>query len=314
MCFVGLFLFLKEEIMNVEYKVHVSEIGWMGRTFKNNEVAGTTGEHKGIEAFSVNLVDVPEGVNLGVAYTAHIQDLGWCSQDYTNGEICGTTGQCKHIEAVRMYLFGNDADKYHIYYRCHLAEKGWLNWSSEGNNNGSEGCGLQIEAIQIYVTDDASYRPTNYVDTTQPFVKEEPKPQNKPPSILDVARSYLGYVSGTSEDSIFGRRLVGANAGDYCCYFVVCCAQDAGLEIMNTGYCPYIYDWSKETGRFTGSPQPGDLVLFDFNSNGIPDHIGIVEEVISSDHVRTIEANTGDPIGVYRKDRDFGILGYIRLK
>lgn len=59
-------------------------------------------------------------------------------------------------------------------------------------------------------------------------------------------------------------------------------------------------------------------MLFDFNSNGTPDHIGIVEKVQGST-LYTIEGNTsgsgessnGD--GVYRKSRSLtsgGIFGY----
>jgi hypothetical protein len=56
-------------------------------------------------------------------------------------------------------------------------------------------------------------------------------------------------------------------------------------------------------GEFHWSdPKPGDLVAFDFNSSGEPEHIGIVEKVLSSSEIQTIEGNTSDH--VYRRIRN----------
>lgn len=92
--------------------------------------------------------------------------------------------------------------------------------------------------------------------------------------------------------------------------------------IPKSSYVPDRLTYYKKKNAFfkrgAYTPRQGDLVLFDFNSNGTPDHIGIVEKVQGST-LYTIEGNTsgsgessnGD--GVYRKSRSLtsgGILGY----
>ena len=64
--------------------------------------------------------------------------------------------------------------------------------------------------------------------------------------------------------------------------------------------------------------KPGYLILFQFDSDTLPDHIGIVKS-IDSDSVQTIEFNTGDVDNinggaVARKDRPFKVIqGFIKL-
>jgi len=64
--------------------------------------------------------------------------------------------------------------------------------------------------------------------------------------------------------------------------------------------------------------KPGYLVLFQFDSDTLPDHIGIVKS-IDSDSVQTIEFNTGDYDNtnggaVARKDRPFKVIqGFVKL-
>lgn len=55
---------------------------------------------------------------------------------------------------------------------------------------------------------------------------------------------------------------------------------------------PATYNWFKQSGQLVSKPEPGDIVFFDFNRNGTPDHIGIVCEVNPNGSVVTIEGNT----------------------
>ena len=70
----------------------------------------------------------------------------------------------------------------------------------------------------------------------------------------------------------------------------------------------------EDEGRWYASgdrlPDPGDLIFFDWNANGEPDHVGLVAE-LDGEKVKTIEGNSGDackeksyPVGYYE------ILGY----
>ena len=55
---------------------------------------------------------------------------------------------------------------------------------------------------------------------------------------------------------------------------------------------PATWERCKQEGLVVDSPQKGDLVFFDFNKNGTPDHIGIVTKAKSGGGVDTIEGNT----------------------
>ena len=297
----------------ITYRAHCidNKIGWQ-KTVSDGQIAGTVGMNKPIDAIRIEDVGVQ---GLGIHGFAHVQDCGWSEGNILNEDI-GSTGLGKHIEAIKIGLIGEEAGNYDIWYRCHCANYGWLEWSKNGELNGTVGGNVQVEAVQIQLhSKNEGFSPM--VDTDVPYM--DLTPQNPPvqnaPNILDVARSHLGYLSYSEDDSFFGRRLVGEMAGNWCCYFSVCCAIDAGLNVPITGYCPTMMDWAQETGRWTGSPQPGDFVLYDWDGNGVPNHIGIVEEVHSSDCVTAIEGNVdkGNGVGVYRVYRDFGILGYVRL-
>ena len=134
---------VKELQSGVSYEAHVSDIGW--QTFvQNGEIAGTTGQNKGIEALKMQLNDVDGGIE----YRAHVRDIGW--QDYvSNGQQAGTTGQAKPIEAVSIRLIGEVSEQYDIYYRVHSSDFGWLDWAKNGEDAGTQGYAKKVEAIEI---------------------------------------------------------------------------------------------------------------------------------------------------------------------
>ena len=76
--------------------------------------------------------------------------------------------------------------------------------------------------------------------------------------------------------------------------------------------------WMPNSAYNRSLVKPGYLVLFQFDSDPQPDHIGIVRS-IDSDSVQTIEFNTGDQDNVNggavaRKDRPFKVVqGFIKL-
>ena len=74
-----------------------------------------------------------------------------------------------------------------------------------------------------------------------------------------------------------------------------CGYLDAGVLPKTAGVRPYV-DWFKERGHWQGrdfEPTPGDIVFFDWESDGLADHVGIVEKV-ENGLVYTVEGNTGD--------------------
>ncbi|MDQ2781790.1 MAG: CHAP domain-containing protein [Actinomycetota bacterium] len=77
-------------------------------------------------------------------------------------------------------------------------------------------------------------------------------------------------------------------------------------------YVPSVVNAFRAAGRFDRNPRVGDLVCFDWEGDGISDHVGMVEDVPGDGTVVTLEGNTGDDL--LRKRRTFGvILGFAHL-
>ena len=130
---------------NLHFQVQGQDYGWQN-TRKNDEIGGTTGQGKRLEAIKINI----ENNNLAgdVIYQAHLAGTGW-QREVKNGELAGTVGQSRQMEAIKVNLTGELANYYNIYYRVHIQGLGWLDWASNGNVAGSTGLGLRIEAIQF---------------------------------------------------------------------------------------------------------------------------------------------------------------------
>jgi len=68
------------------------------------------------------------------------------------------------------------------------------------------------------------------------------------------------------------------------------------MLILKTASCPALGNWAKEQDvwySYKTTPQPGDLVLFDFSGkHSSRDHVGIVKSVSGSTFI-SIEGNTG---------------------
>jgi peptidoglycan hydrolase-like protein with peptidoglycan-binding domain len=93
--------------------------------------------------------------------------------------------------------------------------------------------------------------------------------------------------------------------GPWCFMFQCYCFHHFGALDLIHGKHAYVPDFKhifEPHGEFhTGDPRPGDLVTFDFGRTGRPEHIGVVERVVSSAYIQTIEGNTSDH--VYRRRR-----------
>lgn len=156
--------------------------------------------------------------------------------------------------------------------------------------------------------------------------------------LVSAAVKYLGTIEDppdsnliTFNDWYFGKT---GMAVPWCSVFVTKVIYDAGMMgttwgSLNTarksvaeGVRNY-YTLAKRQGRWiTSGYKRGDIVLFDWQSNGGYDHMGIIESVSAGGKaITTIEGNTSDPagiqigdVGVYRKTRtvDGQVLGAYR--
>lgn len=133
--------------------------------------------------------------------------------------------------------------------------------------------------------------------------------------IVETALSQLGYTEGSNNDTKYGD-WYGMNNQPWCMMFVSWCAAqaDVGEDIIpRQSYCPTAVEWFKNKGQFKAAgavPQPGDIIFFDENRNGVADHTGLVVE--SGDgYLVAVEGNRQDNVAKYRYAIDYvGILGY----
>lgn len=136
--------------------------------------------------------------------------------------------------------------------------------------------------------------------------------------IVSVALSQVGNVDDEPYWSWYGF----SERVDWCACFVSWCANECGY--IDAGVIPKFAGctsggmaWFKEHGQWQERdyvPNPGDIIFFDWASNGLngdADHVGIVEKV-ENGRIYTIEGNSDDfvrqsshPVG-YLEIRGFG--------
>ena len=140
---------------SISLQAHVQNVGWMAPV-GNGAIAGTTGRGLRLEALrpSLNGARVPGGVEVN----AHVQNIGW--QGW-NGTVAGTVGHGLRVEAICMRLTGEAAATYDLYYRVHVQNVGWLSWAPAGENAGSTGLSLHVEAVQAMLVQKGAAAPGN---------------------------------------------------------------------------------------------------------------------------------------------------------
>ncbi len=103
---------------------------------------------------------------------------------------------------------------------------------------------------------------------------------------------------------------------EWCACFVSWCAAQCGVldtQIPKFAYCPYGVNWFADNGRWQDrsyTPSPGDVLFFDWESDGISDHVGIVEK-LESGLIHTVEGNINDSVVQKQYALEYGgIYGY----
>lgn len=88
--------------------------------------------------------------------------------------------------------------------------------------------------------------------------------------------------------------VTGAYRAPWCASFVEWCFVQAGLKELfaeKSAYVPYFVQQAKVRGWAVAKPAPGDLACFDWNKDGVSDHIGFVVDVLGT-KLLTVEGNT----------------------
>lgn len=130
--------------------------------------------------------------------------------------------------------------------------------------------------------------------------------------VYKIAKAHLGHKGSHA------RSFCGMSSGPYCCAFVTMCMHKAGGKNLFYGgkkctYCPNAIKWAKanlaEVPPYLAIRM--DLIFFDWQPNGTPDHIGFVLDKIDTKQVKTLEGNTSGGI-VAVKTRKGYIQGIFR--
>ena len=133
-----------ESINEINYSSHVESIGWQNYVNDNN-ISGTTGQTKRLEAFKIKLNTKITG---SINYNSYVTKRGWSSY-VSDDSIAGTTGLARTIEGISIKLSGEISNYYDVYYRTHMSNIGWLSWAKNGEKAGAIDSGSKLEAIQI---------------------------------------------------------------------------------------------------------------------------------------------------------------------
>ena len=131
--------------------------------------------------------------------------------------------------------------------------------------------------------------------------------------IVEVALSQVGNVGGQPYWSWYG---FGSRV-EWCACFVSWCADQCGYIEAGTftkfSYCDAGIAWFKSRGQWQTRgycPSPGDIIFFDWNNNGVSDHVGIVESC-DGYYVYTVEGNANNAVQQLRYSINYsGIEGY----
>ena len=114
--------------------------------------------------------------------------------------------------------------------------------------------------------------------------------------IVAVALSQVGNVGGQPYWSWYGF----SSRVEWCACFVSWCADQCGYidsgVMPKHSYCPTGVEWFRSRGQWqdrNSIPAPGTIIYFDWDGDGVADHVGIVESCDGST-VYTIEGNANN--------------------
>lgn len=135
-------------------------------------------------------------------------------------------------------------------------------------------------------------------------------------TLAEIALTQVGNVGGAPYWSWYG---FGSRV-EWCACFVSWCGNQCGYidsgAMPKFSYCPDGAGWFKARNRWKDRnyiPSPGDIIFFDWQGDGVTDHVGIVQSC-DGRTVYTIEGNSRD--SVRQKSYNVGsgsIYGYGRM-
>ena len=174
---------------------------------------------------------------------------------------------------------------------------GYISWAKTNYGGYSYANAVEFSAMQAKRLGWEKYGDTQYpahVLRYYPYGRAFTSGGNQ--AIVEVALTQLGNEGGQPYWSWYGFE----GRVEWCACFASWCADQCGyLEsgiIPKFSLCSDGVNWFKGKGQWQDKnyePQAGDLIFFDWGSNGSIDHVGIVEKC-ENGTVYTVEGNSGD--------------------
>ena len=201
---------------------------------------------------------------------------------------------CMHLSGVESPI---DLDRISLALQGYNYGSGYISWALANYGGYSELNAIEFSDMMAARIGSAGYGDKAYVSHVlryYPIGRSFMSEGNA--AMVAVAQSQIGNVGGEPYWSWWGLDY----RVEWCAIFVSWCADqcgylDAGVLPKMEGVRPYV-DWFIERGQWQGRDyelSPGDIIFFDWESDGLADHVGIVEKV-DGGYVYTIEGNAGD--------------------
>jgi hypothetical protein len=174
---------------------------------------------------------------------------------------------------------------------------GYISWAKTNYGGYSYANAVEFSTTQAAKLGWDSYGDTQYaahVLRYYPYGRAFTSGGNQ--AIVEVALTQLGNEGGQPYWSWYGFE----SREEWCACFVSWCAEqcgylDAGI-IPKFSLCTDGVNWFQANGQWKDrsyEPSAGDIIFFDWDSDGETDHVGIVEKC-ENGTVYTVEGNSGD--------------------
>ncbi len=192
---------------------------------------------------------------------------------------------------------------------------GYISWAIQNHGGYSEANALQFSQEQAAVHGWSGYGDPEYV----PHVMRYYSGGNLfaglfgNSQMVSTAMAQMGDEGGEKFWLWYGF----SQREEWCACFVSWCADQCGLigsgAVPKFASCPAGVEWFRSNGKWKEngySPAAGTIIFFDWNGDGVSDHVGIVEKC-ENGRVYTVEGNSNDRVqkSIYIVEADL-ILGY----
>ena len=226
---------------DIDYTVYLSDSST--ESGMNGSLGGTVGKSVAMHNLKLN-ISAP-GISGGISYQGHRQTYG-DSGNITAGNTMPTNSNgIKRMEKVRIWLTGDIASAFDVYYRVHVRGQGWLNPVANGAWTGSSSLCKRIEAIQIKAVPKGASKPSFSNDgsnvttnatviTDSKYSNCETAPAPSTPSCTNQTCSYRTSCSTTKagtaisycRNTLGGTCTVGTTSGGNCsCRYSYSCTK-----------------------------------------------------------------------------------------